>query len=440
MRLFEKNHPAEKPPRFLYDVTSSHLEGRHNALGAFGYNRDGKGGKKQIVSGLPCDGGGMPLAIEVFAGNTLDPKTVASQIHKVATRFGRRCHFRRRPRHDQSPQIAEPNQQDFHYITAITKPKIESLFKTKVLQMELIDQALAEVCEPDLRYVLRRHPVRAGVIEANRQSMLDSLSRRLAQANLNLTEHPRAKVATALKSLQAQIAKLKLSSWVSAGQAGDRREVQLQTDEEERAEESKLDGCYVLKPGLTTEQADKETVHSRYKDLALVEQAFRIFKTVELEQEVPGCAKCCSGVRKVLADGRCRVLNGGMKSLFAVVAFGALCGSVLADDEAAKEKLVTVEQAEQKLADGIPLLDARTREEWDEGRLKGAVLVPVTEDGFVEKAKAALDPAKPVLVYCRSGGRSVKAVKELRDAGFTRVYELKGGILAWEAAGKPVEK
>jgi hypothetical protein len=158
--------------------------------------------------------------------------------------------------------------------------------------MELIEPALAEVCEPDLRYVLRRHPVRAGEIEANRQSMLDSLSRRLAQANLNLTEHPRAKVATALKSLQAQIAKLKLSSWVSAGQAGDRREVQLQTDEEERAEESKLDGCYVLKPGLTTEQADKETVHSRYKDLALVEQAFRIFKTVELEQEVPGCAKC----------------------------------------------------------------------------------------------------------------------------------------------------
>jgi len=145
-------------------------------------------------------------------------------------------------------------------------------------------------------------------------------------------------------------------------------------------------------------------------------------------------------VRKVLADGRCRVLNGAMKSLFAVVAFGALCGSVLAGDEAAKEKLVTVEQAEQKLADGMPLLDARTREEWDEGRLKGAVLVPVTEDGFVEKAKAALDPAKPVLVYCRSGGRSVKAVKELRDAGFTRVYELKGGILAWEAAGKPVEK
>lgn len=296
-RLFEKTHPGGKPPLFLYDVTSSYLEGQHNALGAFGYNRDGKRGKKQIVIGLLCDGGGTPLAIEVFAGNTLDPQTMASQIQKAATRFGSRdITFVGDRGMIKAPQIAELNQQGFHYITAITKPQIESLLKTKTLQMELFDQALAEVSEPDLRYVLRRNPIRAGEMQANRQSKLDSLAAKVDQANQYLTDHPRAKVATALKSLQTRIAKLKLSTWVSAAQAGDLREIQLQEDKEERAEASKLDGCYVLKTDLTPAQADKETVHARYKDLALVEQAFRTSKTVELEMR-PIHVRCEASTR-----------------------------------------------------------------------------------------------------------------------------------------------
>jgi len=297
LRLFEKSHPVSKPPLFLYDVTSSYLEGQHNALGAFGYNRDGKRGKKQIVIGLLCDGDGMPLTIEVFAGNTLDPKTVTSQIQKVATRFGGGdVTFVGDRGMIKGPQIDELTQQGYHYITAITKPQIESLLKTGVFQMELFDQAMAEVCEPGTRYVLRRNPRRAEETQATRQSKLDTLARRLDQANLYLTEHPRAKVTTALKSLQTQITKLKLSSWVSIDQAEGRREVQLRIDEEQRAEESKLDGCYVLKTDLTSAQADKETVHSRYKDLALVEQAFRISKTVELEMR-PIHVRCEASTR-----------------------------------------------------------------------------------------------------------------------------------------------
>jgi|688.fasta_scaffold82871_3 rhodanese-related sulfurtransferase len=100
---------------------------------------------------------------------------------------------------------------------------------------------------------------------------------------------------------------------------------------------------------------------------------------------------------------------------------------------------VKIEQAEKKLAEGAQLLDVRTKEEWDEGHLKGAKLVTVTEDGFLEKAKAVLDPKKPVVVYCRSGKRSAMAVEQLRAAGFT-VVDIEGGIIAWTAAGKPVEK
>ncbi|MGJ8642418.1 MAG: rhodanese-like domain-containing protein [Luteolibacter sp.] len=107
--------------------------------------------------------------------------------------------------------------------------------------------------------------------------------------------------------------------------------------------------------------------------------------------------------------------------------------------EPAATATVKIEQAEIQLAEGAQLLDVRTKKEWDEGHLEGATLVTVTEEGFLVKAKAALDRDKEVVVYCRSGKRSAMAAKQLRAAGFT-VYELDGGITAWKAAGKPVVK
>src|SRR6202451_1656024 len=71
-RLFAQRKPASAPDVFLYDVTSTYLEGEQNAFAAFGYNRDRKSGKRQIVIGLLCDADGRPLSIELFAGNTSD--------------------------------------------------------------------------------------------------------------------------------------------------------------------------------------------------------------------------------------------------------------------------------------------------------------------------------------------------------------------------------
>ncbi|MEK6231138.1 MAG: rhodanese-like domain-containing protein [Luteolibacter sp.] len=113
--------------------------------------------------------------------------------------------------------------------------------------------------------------------------------------------------------------------------------------------------------------------------------------------------------------------------------------SISAAEEPELVAPVKIEMAEKQLAKGAQLLDVRSKEEWDEGHLKGAILVTVTEDGFIDKAKVALDPKKAVVVYCRSGGRSAKATKQLRAAGFT-VYDLAGGITAWKAAGKEVLK
>ena len=145
-RLFAHFHPTGCPDLFLYDVTSSYLEGDHNALAAWGYNRDGKPGKKQIVIGLLCDGQGRPLSIEVFAGNTGDPKTFGSQIRKAVERFGGQgVTFVGDRGMIKGPQIKDLGQENFHYITAISKPQIESLLQQNVFAMELFDNNLSEV-------------------------------------------------------------------------------------------------------------------------------------------------------------------------------------------------------------------------------------------------------------------------------------------------------
>ena len=129
-----------------------------------------------------------------------------------------------------------------------------------------------------------------------------------------------------------------------------------------------------------------------------------------------------------------------MKTLIHLIIAGFLAGVSQAAEEVAKDQPIKIEQAAAKIEAGVQLLDVRTKEEWDAGHLKGAKWVPLAEEGFVDKAKAVLDPKKPVVVYCRSGGRSAKATKQLRDAGFTTVHDMAGGIVAWEKEGKPVVK
>src|SRR5215831_4437845 len=130
-RLFAQRQKTKPASLFLYDVTSSYLEGTHNALAAFGYNRDGKKGKLQIVIGLLCDADGHPVSIEVFPGNTPDPRTVASQVEKLKGRFGvPAITFVNDRNMIKDQQIADLVQHGFHYITAITKPQIETLLRT----------------------------------------------------------------------------------------------------------------------------------------------------------------------------------------------------------------------------------------------------------------------------------------------------------------------
>ena len=294
-RLFEARRGGRKPELFLYDVTSSYLEGTENELAAYGYNRDGKKGKKQIVIGMLCDERGEPVSVEVFRGNTNDVKTFGSQILKLAGRFvcervtlaGDRGMIK-------TAGIEQLRAAGFHYITAITKPQIETLLDKEIFQMEMFDEALFEVedggSEGDgegggegggVRYVLRRNPVRAAEMAAAREEKKASVLTAIERQNAYLSEHKKARADTALRRVNALIESLKVGQWLTARAEG--RTLAASEDADALAEAARLDGCYVIKSDLAPEAAGAQALHDRYKDLALVEKVFRTCKTAHLE-------------------------------------------------------------------------------------------------------------------------------------------------------------
>lgn len=281
-RLFAARASRQKPALFLYDVTSSYLEGEKNAYGAYGYNRDGKKGKKQIVIGLLCDPQGMPVSTEVFRGNPRDTKTFSAQVKKASERFGcQRVTLVGDRGMIKSGEVEDLARAGFHYITAITKPQIEMLLKAGVLQMELFASTICEVEHEGVRYVLRRNPLRAEQLAASRADKQARVERLAAERNDYLRQHPRAQVATAEKVVRAKIAQLKIEAWLQVEAEG--RSVKLTVHPPAREEVSRRGGCYVIKTDLPESAASQQVVHDRYKDLAEVEQAFRTSKTAHLE-------------------------------------------------------------------------------------------------------------------------------------------------------------
>ena len=280
-KLFELRRGDKKPKLFLYDVTSSYLErGGRNYFGEYGYNRDGKKGKKQIVIGMLCDEYGEPVSTEVFAGNTQDPKTFESQVKKVAERFGCKEVTIVGDRGMIKTVQIERLPAGFHYITAITKPQIESLINKGILQLELFEEKIREIKDEGMRYILRRNPTRAEEMAKTRISKLRTVEKYI-EKNCYLREHPKASVSKALDAAKERLKTLKLEAWVPI--KDEDGTLKIESNEEALKEESYLDGCYVIKTDLKENEADKYLVHDRYKDLTEVEKVFRECKTVNIE-------------------------------------------------------------------------------------------------------------------------------------------------------------
>lgn len=271
------------PRIYLYDVTSSYVEGEQNELATYGYNRDKKQGKKQIVIGLLTDEEGSPIAVKAFHGNTQDPKTVQTQIQKLATEYGvKEVIFVGDKGMIKTSQITTLEKENYHYITTITKPQINSLIKEGTLQLSLFDDTLGEICDEKnkLRYIYRRNPIRAKEMQTNREQKQQKVFEIITKTNTYLAEHPKAKTETAQKNLEKAQKRLNCE-YITITQTD--KIFSAVIDQEKLTEVQSLDGCFVMKTDCMDRDLTKQTIHDRYKDLKHVEAAFRTIKTGFLE-------------------------------------------------------------------------------------------------------------------------------------------------------------
>jgi transposase len=271
------------PPRlFLYDVTSSYLEGMHNELGAFGYNRDGKRGKLQIVIGLLTDEQGEPLAVRVFDGNTADPTTVAEQIQILQKQFqvqelvfvGDRGMVKSKGK--QALQQAQ-----LHYITALTDPQIRRLLGEGILQLPLFSETICEVEHEQLRYVLRRNEAEAVRAQRRLQDKLAKLEAKIQVRNQQVQQQPRCEPQAGLRQMQAWAQQHKLPALVQLRLEAN--QIVLERQEEAMTQHLQLAGCYVITTDVAGAQMNCQQVHDSYLALQGVERDFRALKTGLLE-------------------------------------------------------------------------------------------------------------------------------------------------------------
>lgn len=273
---------GQPPTLVLYDVTSSYFEGEENELAEYGYNRDGKKGKKQIVIGLLTAPDGEPLSVEVFRGNTTDPQTVKAQIDQLVERFAINEMVMVGDRGMIKAKGKEAlKHADFRYITALTDPQIRKLIKQAVIQPDLFDEQVVEIVHEDKRLVLRCDPATQRKERHRREDKLTQLKQQVADRNAFVSQSKRAKPEAGLKSLNAWARRYKLSGFVELTLAG--RTLELHIDEAAQQAAELLDGCYCIESDVPAGHLTTQQVHDRYKDLQQVEQNFRCLKTGLLE-------------------------------------------------------------------------------------------------------------------------------------------------------------
>lgn len=270
------------PTLFLYDITSSYLEGEHNALGAFGYNRDGKRGKLQIVIGLLTDSEGEPLAVRVFAGNTSDPVTVADQIKLVKEQFeAEELVFVGDRGMVKSKGKQALKQAGLHYITALTDPQIRRLLAEGIFQLGLFHEKVCEVEADGVRYVLRKNEAEAAREHHRLQDKLAKLAGIIKRRNQQVQDSERCQPEAGIRQLQPWIVCHKLTGMVELRLDG--RVLTLVKNEAAIERAMKLAGCYVVTSDVPKEQMSGQAVHDSYVSLQKVERDFRAMKTGLLE-------------------------------------------------------------------------------------------------------------------------------------------------------------
>ena len=269
----------------LYDVSSAAFEGRTCPLGAIGHPKDGVRGRLQIVYGLLTSPEGIPVAIEVFQGNTGDPATVAAQVTKVTDRFGitkvvlvgdRGMLTAARLREDVAPAGLD-------WITALRAPQVKALVRGGDLQLTLFDQTdLAEITSPDFpgeRLIACKNPFLEAERARKRESLLAATEadlEKIAAACARARRALRGKDTIAVRADRV-LRRRKVAKHFTVEITDD--SLRYARDQDSIAAEAKLDGIYVLRTSVDATSLDSGAVVSSYKALAQVERAFRAFNT-----------------------------------------------------------------------------------------------------------------------------------------------------------------
>jgi Transposase DDE domain len=274
----------------LYDVTSSYLEGRCCELARFGYSRDGRPDRPQIVFGLLCAADGCPVAVEVFAGDTADPQTLAAQIDKLKKRFAlKRVVLVGDRGLITSARIDEElKPAGLDWITALRAPAIQALADDDgPLQLSLFDDRdMAEVSSPDYpgeRLIVCRNPALAAERARKREELLAACEKDLAKIQA-ATTRPRNPLRG-----QDKIA-LRVGSVLGRRKVAKHFRLTITEDSFDFARnaaaiarEKDLDGFYVLRTSVPEGDLDAGATVLAYKSLARVERAFRSLKSIDLE-------------------------------------------------------------------------------------------------------------------------------------------------------------
>jgi hypothetical protein len=269
----------------LYDVSSAAFEGRTCPLGAIGHPKDGVRGRLQIVYGLLTSKEGIPVAIEVFEGNTGDPRTVASQVGKIKDRFAlarvvlvgdRGMLTAARLREDVGPAQLD-------WITALRAPQVKALVRDGALQLSLFDeQDLAEITSPDFpgeRLVACKNPFLEAERARKRESLLQATEADLGKiaAAAGRERRPlRGKDKIALRADRV-LRRRKVAKHFTTS-IGDEH-FSYARNQDSITAEAALDGIYVLRTSVGADGLDSSEIVSSYKALAQVERAFRAFNT-----------------------------------------------------------------------------------------------------------------------------------------------------------------
>ena len=275
----------------LYDVTSSYFEGRCCPLACYGHSRDHRDDRPQIVYGLLCTREGLPVAVEVFDGNTADPSTLSVQVAKVKDRFAisrvvlvgdRGMITSARIRDDLKPAGLD-------WITCLRAPAIKALAgENGPLQLSLFDERdLAEISAPELfpgeRLIVCRNRDLAAERARKREDLLAAIERALArvEALIRRRNSPLRSAAEIGLAVGAVVNSRKVAKHfaIDIGE----RHLSFKRRNDRIIEEARLDGLYVLRTNVPAEHLDAAETVQVYKDLSRVERAFRSLKTVDLE-------------------------------------------------------------------------------------------------------------------------------------------------------------